>query len=117
MIYYSPANKGFYRSEINQVIPDDKIEVSDDYYKELFDGQAQGKTIEPNDVGYPVLVDPPEITLEQRQAAAVAQRQAAYQKRSDPLYFRLQRGDPDVTREMWLAEIELIKTEIPYPVE
>ncbi|HHK9549133.1 TPA: tail fiber assembly protein, partial [Citrobacter freundii] len=38
--------------------PEDAIPVSDSDYKALFDAQAQGKIIKPDDSGYPVVSEP-----------------------------------------------------------
>ena len=58
MNYYSKITGGFYHEHIHgDNIPEDAIEISDDYYIELFEGQAQGKQIIADDNGYPVLID------------------------------------------------------------
>lgn len=46
-------------------------------------------------------------------AEVEAARLAAYEKESDPLYFKWQRGD--ATREEWLAAVEAVKAANPYP--
>lgn len=40
-------------------IPDDAVEIAEGYWRELLDGQAQGKRIVPGDGGSPVLMDAP----------------------------------------------------------
>lgn len=40
-------------------------------------------------------------------------RQTAYQQRSDPLYFKWQRGE--ATEQEWLDEVEAIRLEYPLP--
>lgn len=40
-------------------------------------------------------------------------RRAAYQTEADPLFFKWQRGDG--TKEVWEAQVELIKARYPYP--
>ena len=49
----------------------DAVEITDEYWKELMNGQAQGKRIEPDENGYPVAVAPPEKTLDELKAQAV----------------------------------------------
>jgi hypothetical protein len=115
MIYFSKSTCGFYNDSINEFIPDDAVEITDEYHQELLEEQAKGKTIEADASGYPVLRDPPAPTIEQLRELAIAQRRAAYQLRADPLFFRWQRGEDGYTKELWEAEIELIKQEIPYP--
>lgn len=43
---------GFYLKEI-----EGSVEITDEYWKELLLGQEQGKTIQSNDDGYPILVE------------------------------------------------------------
>lgn len=45
MIYYSPANKGFFSSEVHQHIPPDGILIDADTHQMLLNGLADGKTI------------------------------------------------------------------------
>lgn len=40
-------------------------------------------------------------------------RRAAYQQSADPLFFEYQRGD--ATKEEWLAAVEQVKYQYPYP--
>ena len=62
-MFYSKTTKGFYDDDVNGAkVPDDAVEVPDEYYRELFDGQSQGLVITPNEYGYPVLVPHPEPT-------------------------------------------------------
>lgn len=42
-----------------------------------------------------------------------AARLAAYEKESDPLFFKWQRGDG--TQDEWLAAVEAVKAANPYP--
>lgn len=64
-MYYSPTTRGFYTREIHQEIPSDAIEITDQYHRELIDGESNGKAISPGDDGYPVLVDPPPLDDDQ----------------------------------------------------
>lgn len=50
---------GFYDTEINAGIPVDAVAITTDYWSELLQGQSAGKRIQPDESGYPVLVDPP----------------------------------------------------------
>lgn len=60
---------GFY---LNQI--DGSIEIEDDYWQELLDGQSQGKQISSDETGYPILVDPPLPTQEELVNKARAKR-------------------------------------------
>ncbi|MEY6796226.1 tail fiber assembly protein [Citrobacter freundii] len=62
--YYSASRQGFYpvddkhEYESGAGWPEDAIPVTDSDYKALFDAQAQGKIIKPDDNGYPVVSEP-----------------------------------------------------------
>lgn len=70
---YSASTNGFYDPLVNENIPTDAVEVSEQNYQELLEGQSQGKVIAPNADGHPVLVDPAEPTLEQKLASCKKQ--------------------------------------------
>jgi hypothetical protein len=60
---YSKSTNGFYLQEVHGTdIPSDAVEITDDTYRSLLDGQSQGKTIAGDINGYPILLDK---TLEQ----------------------------------------------------
>jgi hypothetical protein len=55
---YSKSTNGFYIKEIHgENIPSDSIEIDDDLYQELIDGQSNGKIISTDKKGYPILCD------------------------------------------------------------
>jgi hypothetical protein len=59
-IYYSKNTKGFYVSEIHgDRIPEDKVEISEALYKVLLKGQSEGKVIDLDKKGKPILIDDP----------------------------------------------------------
>lgn len=64
MKYYSATTNGFYDPEINTIIPEGAVEITDEYWQELLDGQSEGKTIEADSKGYPIAVTVP-LTKEQ----------------------------------------------------
>jgi hypothetical protein len=67
-MYYSASANGFFDSEIHgNNIPKDSVEITQDQWKELLKGQSEGKKIEANRNGKPVLVD---LTLTQDQIVA-----------------------------------------------
>lgn len=58
--YYAASTNGFYSPEINgDDIPGDAVEITDDQWLALLDGQSGGKIISSDDKGNPVLVDFP----------------------------------------------------------
>ena len=54
-IYYKD---GFFDDSYGGFVPESAVEISQDKYLELLNGQAQGKQIIANKTGYPVLIDP-----------------------------------------------------------
>ena len=71
-MYYASSTSGFYTPDINPIIPDDAVEITDEYYQELLAGQSNGKCITADAEGYPVLTDPVIVppTAEQNKATA-----------------------------------------------
>lgn len=47
--------------------------------------------------------------------AVQAQRAARYRVETDPLFFKAQRGEDDVTLEDWQAAVDAIRADLPYP--
>lgn len=65
-MFYSADTGGFYSPEVHGVnMPEDVVEIADEYYQELLIGNSSGKLIKSDDEGYPILVDPPPFTSEQ----------------------------------------------------
>jgi hypothetical protein len=54
-MYYASSTHGFYE----RPIPGQTVEITDEEYFALLDGQSSGKVIVANENGYPVLADPP----------------------------------------------------------
>lgn len=73
-MFYSKTTGGFYHHDINEEMPIDIINVTNDDYQTLIDGQQHGKTITANENGYPILVDPEEPDDYQLAAEARAKR-------------------------------------------
>ena len=59
MIFYSPSKKGFFDSSLKDVvpIPNDAIQISEQYHRELLNNQSAGKEISHNEKGYPIAID------------------------------------------------------------
>lgn len=69
---YSPIHKGFYDWTVHKSgIPEDVVEITDDQYRALLDGQAQGKVIAADANGRPILIDPPKPSLADAKADAL----------------------------------------------
>ncbi|OOR97091.1 hypothetical protein B0186_10795 [Canicola haemoglobinophilus] len=56
---------GFYISDIHLQIPESAVEISEDLYRTLLEGQSRGKQIVADEQGYPILIDPQPSQLHQ----------------------------------------------------
>lgn len=56
-MFYSKSLGGFLHPDIH-VIPEDAVEITDELYQSLLDGQSAGKEIGSDDLGRPALRDP-----------------------------------------------------------
>ena len=62
-IYYK---NGFYNNDHSSFVPEGACEISEETYRLLLEGQAQGKLIIADDKGYPILSEPPPIPIEEQ---------------------------------------------------
>ena len=94
-MFYSKSTKGFYSREIHgDDIPTDAVEITAEGHAALLEGQSQGKRIQADEAGYPILADPPLPTPEQILAQQLAEAQA-YLASTDFYYPRfLETGEP-----------------------
>lgn len=109
MIYFSKSTKGFY--DPSGSVPNDAVEITDEQHQQLIVGNSQGKSIEADADGYPVLVDvaPVELTYAQK-------RQRKYPPLTDladALYWQA-RGD-QTKMDDYLAAVESVKLDYPKP--
>ncbi|CAD5851648.1 TPA: tail fiber assembly protein [Escherichia coli] len=75
MYKFSATTTGFYLVGFHTDIPADAVDITEDKWRELMDGQEAGKIIAANEAGYPVLRDRPAPTHEQYVAAAEQEKQ------------------------------------------
>ncbi len=64
-IYFNKTNIALYVDDIHKTIPSGSVEITQEQYKALLDGQSQGKQIGSDENGNPILVAPPAITQTQ----------------------------------------------------
>ena len=77
-MFYSAKTGGFYDAAIHgDNIPVDAVEITADEHSALLEGQSQGKRIVADENGYPVLQDPPPLTLDEAKAAKLTEINAA----------------------------------------
>lgn len=73
--FYSASTNGFYSEEINgDTIPKDAVEITDDEWGALLDGQSKGKLISSDKNGGPVLKEYPAPTSLQLAEMAVFEK-------------------------------------------
>ncbi|WP_307744487.1 tail fiber assembly protein [uncultured Pantoea sp.] len=64
--FFSASTNGFYSEEMNgDAIPEDSVEITDDEWGALLDGQSKGKLITSDKKGFPILKDYPAPTSKQ----------------------------------------------------
>lgn len=65
-MFYAKSTGGFYTAGIHgDSIPADAVEITPEDHAYLLEGQTQGKLIQADEDGYPILVDPPPPSSEQ----------------------------------------------------
>ena len=78
-MYYSRNEMGFFETSIHgAAIPHDAVEITPAQHAALLEGQSQGKRIVADENGYPVLQDPPPLTLDQQADDALANDENAF---------------------------------------
>ncbi len=71
-MFYAKSTGGFYSREIHgDNIPADAVNINSAQHAALIDGQSIGKRIVSDANGYPILVDPPELSLPEAIAALI----------------------------------------------
>lgn len=69
--FYSQSTSGFYSIEINgDDIPSDAVQITDEYWQALLEGQSTGQIITADKKGYPILTDRAPPTHEELVSAA-----------------------------------------------
>lgn len=58
-IFYSASAQGFFNSTLHSTIPPDAVEIPKKKYDALLKGQSEGKIIQTDDSGVPVLSNIP----------------------------------------------------------
>lgn len=73
-ILFSASTNGFYFPPENTDIPNDAVEITEENYAELFEGQSAGKAISSDKTGNPILMAQPLPTQEELVAQAIAKK-------------------------------------------
>ena len=115
-MYASKSAKGFFSPKNHgDSIPADAVEITQETYRALLDGQSAGKSIEWDDDGRPYLAERPAPTAEQVRE----RRLVVYRAESDNLKLEAEHdaivagSEPDYTA--WLAKVAEIKARFPLP--
>lgn len=100
MKYYSKSTGGFYDDEINgDDIPEDTVEITDETWMALLNGQAEGKIISPDDNGYPVLTALPPPTQRERIAQDEQKQRELRVKADSEISWRQDAVDADIATD------------------
>jgi hypothetical protein len=84
---------GFYSMPIEE-----SVEITDEYWQELLNGQSQGKRIVTNEEGYPIISDPPAQSQEELSKREIATLKA-YLSSTDYIYVKCLELGLDVNTE------------------
>jgi hypothetical protein len=103
-MFYAKSTGGFYTPEFHANIPNDAVEIAQEQYQDLLNGQTQGKEIKGDNNGLPILVDP----VDTRTYAE--KRAAEYPSIGDQMDALWKGGD--AAAEM-LAQIQAVKAKYP----
>lgn len=105
--YFSESELGFYCDEVNESIPSDAVEISEDVYLSLLEGQSKGKFISADSAGTPVLTDPPEPTQVELVAQAEDKRTALMEEANASITPLQDAADLDIATD---EEMESLRT-------
>lgn len=99
-MYASKTTRGFYDAAIHgDNMPADVVEITAEEHAALLEGQSQGKVIDFDEAGYPILADPPAPTPEQLQQQ-INQEARAYLAATDWYVIRLQENGTPIPQDI-----------------
>ena len=102
MKFFNADPVAFYDSAINDNIPETAIQISNERYAELFEGQAMGKLIVADASGNPALTDPPPVDPQ----IAINARSRKYLNDTDWYVIRFAETGEPVPEEITAARAE-----------
>lgn len=114
MKYYSPSQRGFYDKDIHKSIPDDCVEITEEYHKALLDKQSEGFVISFKDGN--VVCEDEYHSEEDRAAMYKSFRRASYpsvQEQLDMLWHSMDDGTIPGKDTEWFKTIADIKEMYP----
>ena len=88
--------EGFYLTHIEE-----SVEITDEYWQELLDGQSHGKQIVSNEVGYPILADPPAPTIEELEQGVRTKRDNLLKETVDSVNSMRWEALSEVQKDAW----------------
>ena len=105
MKYFSKTTSGFYDDEIHQTMPNDAVQITQELYESLINGQATGKVIASDETGNPILIESVHNAPEYYQL-----RSDAYPSIVDQLDLLYHQG-----YDGWKSVITQVKDQYPKP--
>lgn len=108
MKYYSASNNAFYDSEINTVLPDDSVEITDEVWRSMLVGQSDGQVIVADKKGMPSLTK--RVLTDDELTAQNAGIKAELRAEADGIIAPLQdAADLDIATDSETASLKLWK--------
>lgn len=74
-IFFSPSLISFYPEDIEyDSLPGDLVEITEEEWRSLIEGQSDGKVISSDEKGKPILTERPELTRDELQVLASGEK-------------------------------------------
>lgn len=116
-MFASKTTRGFYDPAIHGTsMPPDVVEITNEEHAALLEGQSQGKLIDFDESGSPVLQDQPPLTGEQLQSQINAEARA-YLASTDWYVIRLQETGEAIPPDVLEARAEARASVVDIPEE
>lgn len=113
-LYYCDSTKGFYDSEINKTIPEDKIKISKEEHIYLLEQQCKGKKLTLNDNGKPT-AKAPVISMNDARAERMEEIRLKRNEKLKELDVEYMKADEtqDLTLKSSIAQQKQILRDLP----
>ena len=110
-IFYAESTGGFYTNEAHAGhIPADAVEITEEVYEQMLNGQASGNKIDHDIQGLPVLVPPPPLTDNQ-----IAENEIISKRASLKIDAKIDEIFTDIKNDTIAQLVGKIETHFPNP--